>query len=355
MNTSETYLIENTLDIRKLFHLLWNGKLWIIGCAALFAFVAMIYTTLVRQEWASIAIIDTPTVDVLGDYYLQQQWLSSLELTQHQSSDGTPTPAVDNAYNEFKRQFSSYNNRRDFWLQSDYANKFRDKNGEINPVELDILINSIQFIPNVANTINGDTLSLTAESAKEAYKELGAYISFVTERTVEQLNRVVMTERKAKQTALLSSLRQQQNKLSLFIDTNAQCKEKSQSDINEHEKTVPDTKTHSALSDSDLLPLNKATLNAQQLAMLKTKDIDYVQRYLQDSALYNELIALPEITNTYKPYRYLRSPSEPIKRIKPRRLFLMILWGSIGALCGAGIALACGRNSRGNTMLSMDK
>lgn len=354
MNTSETYLIENTLDIRKLFRLLWNGKVWIIGCAAFFALVAMIYSALVRQEWTSIAIIDTPTVDILGDYYLQQQWLSSFEITQHQSSDGTPTPAVDNAYNEFKRQFSAYNNRRDFWLQSHYVKTFRTENGNINPVELDTLINNIQFIPTVANTINGDTLSLTAESAKEAYQQLDAYITFVTARTVEQLNRVVMTERKAKQTALLSSLRQQQNKLSLFIDTNAQDKEKSQSDITEHEKTASDNKTHDAFSDSDLVPLNTATLNAQ-LAMLKTKDIDYAQRYLQDSALYNELIALPKITNTYKPFRYLRSPSEPIKRVKPRRLFLMILWGSIGALCGAGIALTCGRNSRGNTMLSMDK
>lgn len=352
MNTSETYLIENTLDIHKLFSLLWNGKYWIIACAALFALIATIYAALIRQEWVSIAIIDTPTVDVLGDYYLQQQWLSSFDVPQHQSSDGTQTTAVDNAYSEFKRQFSSYNNRRDFWLQSDYAKKFRMKNGDIDPVELDILINSIQFIPAVGNAISGDTLSLTAESAKDAYTQLDGYITFVTARTVEQLNQVVMTERKAKQTTLLSSLRQQQNKLNLFIDSNTQHTEKTQTDIDKHKKAMTDT--NDAYSDSDLDALNKSTLNAQ-LAMLKTKDIDYAQHYLQDSALYNELIALPKITNTYKPYRYLRSPSEPIKRNKPRRLFLMILWGSIGALCGAGIALTCGRNSRGNTMLSMDK
>jgi len=35
----------------------------------------------------------------------------------------------------------------------------------------------------------------------------------------------------------------------------------------------------------------------------------------------------------------LRTPEEPIKRDSPRRVFLLILWGAMGALVGAGIAL----------------
>ncbi|MBN9931505.1 polysaccharide chain length modulation protein, partial [Pantoea agglomerans] len=39
-------------------------------------------------------------------------------------------------------------------------------------------------------------------------------------------------------------------------------------------------------------------------------------------------------------YRYLRTPEEPVSRDSPRRLFMMIMWGAIGALTGAGVALA---------------
>ncbi len=354
MNTSEIHAIENTLDIQQLFQLLWKGKYWIIGCAALFSLIAAIYAALVRDEWVSIAVVDTPTVDVLGDYYLQQQWLSNFNLTQHSTTDGTSVSIVDNAYTEFKQQFNSYNNRRDFWLQSDYAKKSLTKTGNIDPVELDLLINSIQFIPAASNTMNGDTLSLTAESAKEAYQELDAYIKFVTNRTVKQLNSILMFERKVTQTALLSSLHQQQAKLKLFLSPTQLEQLNAQIDVTGHGKSVTNKQTNDTFSETNLLSFNTSTSDAQ-LAMLKTKDIDYIQHYLQDNALYNELAASPQITDVYKPYRYLRSPEEPIKRNKPRRLFLMILWGGIGALCGAGIALACCRNSRGNTMLSMDK
>ncbi|PQM83649.1 polysaccharide chain length modulation protein, partial [Klebsiella quasipneumoniae] len=36
----------------------------------------------------------------------------------------------------------------------------------------------------------------------------------------------------------------------------------------------------------------------------------------------------------------LRTPEEPVTRTSPRRVFLMVMWGIVGALVGAGIALA---------------
>ena len=36
----------------------------------------------------------------------------------------------------------------------------------------------------------------------------------------------------------------------------------------------------------------------------------------------------------------LRTPEEPVKRDSPRRVFWLILWGAMGALVGAGVALA---------------
>ncbi len=38
-------------------------------------------------------------------------------------------------------------------------------------------------------------------------------------------------------------------------------------------------------------------------------------------------------------YRYLRTPEEPVKRDSPRRAFLMIMWGIVGGLIGAGVGV----------------
>ncbi|CDL08526.1 regulator of length of O-antigen component of lipopolysaccharide chains [Klebsiella pneumoniae IS43] len=36
----------------------------------------------------------------------------------------------------------------------------------------------------------------------------------------------------------------------------------------------------------------------------------------------------------------MRTPEEPVKRDSPRRVFLMVMWGIVGALIGAGVALS---------------
>lgn len=59
-------LIDNELDIRGLFRLLWQGKVWPIAFGLLFAVVALGYSYLVKQEWSATAITDKPTVNMLG-------------------------------------------------------------------------------------------------------------------------------------------------------------------------------------------------------------------------------------------------------------------------------------------------
>ena len=70
---------ENELDIRGLFRTLWAGKLWIVGMGLAFALIALAYTFFARQEWSATAITDRPTVNMLGGYYSQQQFLRNLD------------------------------------------------------------------------------------------------------------------------------------------------------------------------------------------------------------------------------------------------------------------------------------
>lgn len=88
---------ENELDIRGLFRTLWAGKFWIIGIGLLFALIALAYTFFARQEWSATAITDRPTVNMLGGYYSQQQFLRNLDIKTDPASSDKPS-VMDEAY-----------------------------------------------------------------------------------------------------------------------------------------------------------------------------------------------------------------------------------------------------------------
>lgn len=90
---------ENELDIRGLFRTLWAGKFWIIGIGLLFALIALAYTFFARQEWSATAITDRPTVNMLGGYYSQQQFLRNLDIKTDPASSDKPS-VMDEAYKD---------------------------------------------------------------------------------------------------------------------------------------------------------------------------------------------------------------------------------------------------------------
>ena len=104
---------ENELDIRALFRTLWAGKLWIVGTALLFALIALTWSFFARQEWSATAIADKPTVNMLGGYYSQQQFLRNLDIKANPASIDQAS-VMDEAYKEFIMQVASWDTRRDF-------------------------------------------------------------------------------------------------------------------------------------------------------------------------------------------------------------------------------------------------
>jgi len=65
-------------------------------------------------------------------------------------------------------------------------------------------------------------------------------------------------------------------------------------------------------------------------------DIDYDQ----NKAMLATLNVGPVLNAKFQTYRYLRTPEEPVKRDSPRRVLLAVMWGIVGGLIGAGVALA---------------
>ena len=328
--------VENELDIRGLFRALWAGKGWIVGIAVLFALIVLIYSFFARQEWSATAITDRPTVNMLGGYYSQQQFL---RIKADLASVDQPS-AMDEAYKEFIMQQASWDTRRDFWLQTDYYKQRQSGNSRADAAMLDDLINDIQFIPGDPLKSVNDSIKLTAETAPDANNLLRQYVAFASQRAAGHLNDELKGAWAARTVQMKAQVKRQEEVASEIYNRRVQSVEQAlkiaqQHNISRSETDVPAEQ----LPASELFLLGRPMLQAR-LENLQAVGPEYDLDYDQNRAMLNTLNVGPTLDPRFQTYRYLRTPEEPVKRDSPRRVFLMIMWGIVGALIGAGVALA---------------
>jgi len=329
---------ENELDIRGLFRTLWAGKLWIVGMALLFALVALLYTFFARQEWGATAITDRPTVNMLGGFYSQQQFLRNLDARANQMPVEQPS-VMDDSYKEFIVQLASWDTRRDFWSQTDYYKQRMVGNSRADAALLDDLINDIQFTPGDALKSISDSVKLTAETAQDANNLLRQYVAFASQRAAGHLNDELKGAWSARTIQMKAQVKRQEAVAKAIYDRRVKNIEQAltvaqQHNISRSETDVPADE----LPDSELFLLGRPMLQAR-LENLQSVGPEFDLDYDQNRAMLTTLNVGPILDPRFQTYRYLRTPEEPVKRDSPRRAFLMIMWGIVGALIGSGVAL----------------
>lgn len=97
--------------------------------------------------------------------------------------------------------------------------------------------------------------------------------------------------------------------------------------------------TPDSLADADMFLLGTPMLQAR-LQLLQASGPSFDIDYDQNKAMLATLNVGPVLNAKFQTYRYLRTPEEPVKRDSPRRVLLMVMWGIVGGLIGAGVALA---------------
>ncbi|AIR60230.1 lipopolysaccharide biosynthesis protein WzzE [Cedecea neteri] len=332
-------VVENELDIRGLFRTLWQGKFWIIGIAFVFALIALIYTFLAKQEWSATAITDRPTVNMLGGYYSQQQFLRNLDVKANMATTDQPS-VMDEAYKEFIVQLSAYDTRRDFWLQTDYYKQRQVGNSKADAALLDEIVDNIQYTPGDSARNISDSVKLVAETAADANNLLRQYVAFASQRAASHLNEELTGAWAARTVQMKAQVKRQEAVANSIYDRKIKSIEQAlkvaqQQNITRSETNVPAEE----LPDSEMFMLGRPMLQAR-LESLQAVGPDFDIDYDQNRAMLNTLNVGPTVDVRFQTYRYLRTPEEPVKRDSPRRAFLLIMWGAVGALIGAGVALA---------------
>ncbi|WP_313684709.1 ECA polysaccharide chain length modulation protein [Pantoea sp.] len=333
-------VVENELDIRGLCCALWRGKRWIMGLALLFALLAWLASMLMKQVWSTTAITDRPTVNMLGDYFVQQQFINNLDARNNTLNLNTPAPTVmDEVYQEFTMQLASWDTRREFWLQTDYYKSRKSGNTRNDAALLDEMITNIQFTPADPTHNTLDNIKLNAESASDANNLLRQYIAYASERAARHLDEELQGAWQARSEQLKAQVKRQEDVAQAVFERQRQrigqaLKIASEQGIKENRAVA----NSGNLPDSDRFLLGQQMLQAQ-LDTLQASGPAYDLSYDQNRVMLATLQAGPQLDKQFQTYRYLRTPEEPVTRSSPRRAFMMIMWGVIGALVGAGVAL----------------
>ncbi|WP_313080018.1 ECA polysaccharide chain length modulation protein [Atlantibacter sp.] len=332
-------MVENELDVRGLFRTFWAGKIWIVGFAALFIIGALVYTIFARQEWSATAITDRPTVNMLGSYYSQQQFLRNLDVKAN--PNGVEQPSVmDDAYKEFIMQLSAWDTRRDFWLQTDYYQQRKAGNSKVDAALLDELIGNIQFTAGDFTRNLNDSVKLIAETAPDANNLLRQYVAFASERAASHLNDELKGAWAARTIQMKAQVKRQEAVAKAIYTRKVQSVQEALKIAQQHNISTSETQVPAEeLPDSELFMLGRPMLQAR-LENLQAVGPSFDISYDQNRAMLTTLNVGPSLDPRFQTYRYLRTPEEPVKRDSPRRAFLMIMWGAVGALIGAGVALA---------------
>ncbi|MCX9457767.1 hypothetical protein IG604_18755 [Vibrio cholerae] len=197
-------------------------------------------------------------------------------------------------------QLGSYDTRRDFWLQTDYYRSRTEGNARADGQLLDDLINDITFTAKDDKKTPFDSIRLSAETAADASNLLKQYIAFANARAVAALD-ANLAGRWASRLQSVKALVSRQESVNKALLQREQ-----------------DGKT-----------------TADEAMQAANFDVDYAQ----NKAVLAALAIAPKLDQNIQTFRYLRTPVEPVNRDKPRRLFLLILWGVIGGMTGAGIAI----------------
>lgn len=329
---------DNELDIRGLCCTLWRGKFWIIGGGALFALLAFIYTLLVTPKWSTTAVVDRPTVNMLSGYYSQQQFLNNLDSRAGNLSVAPPT-VMDAAYQEFLMQLFAWDTRRDFWLQSDYYKQRQTGHAREDAALLDELIANIQLQPADGAKNIKDTVTLVAETAPDANNLLRQYVAFANARATVHLNEELAADWAARSIQLKAQIKRQEAVAKAIYDRQVNSVRQALKIAQQQGFEQSKTQTPSEqLPDSELFLLGRPLLQAR-LENLQASGPSYDLDYDQNRAMQATLNVGPTLVPSFHTWRYLRTPEEPVKRDSPRRVLLMVMWGAVGLLLGAGTAL----------------
>ena len=357
---TEKSLKNDEIDLIELISILWKKKLWIILSSFIFTAIAGVYAFTAKEQWTSSAEVIAPRTLDLGDYFSVRK-----EYARILGGEFDAGATASNLFSQFNLISESLDERRKFFVQSDFYKKKVEGKSETEKVQiLSELISKHITIKKPDSKkepdLIGNKISFYAETPADAQNVLSQFISTINQSAYQiELDNFLLYFNE-----LVADLNYEKTKFErdLSIHKSVQLENlenalriAKEAGITEYAKSLGITNSQSAMQQAPTMseakiPLSDSKLSDStylfmlgekylkaQIDVLKDSSVVYPPRYYQVSSLLSELEPLLIKAKQAKAnaFSYQASPDYPVVKDKPKKMLII----SIGFVLGLLISI----------------
>ena len=321
------------IDLRELLLVLWRQKVLILLVTGVFAMGGIAYALLSPQVWSAKAVIFEPRSEDLRPLSRMANQTTLFGISGF--------PSGQELYDEFVREFNSYENRRDFLKSSSFFQE-QVQSAQLDSREQRLWLRKwAELITAEAVDRKGERpgiiITSSAENSSQALTLLETYIQFIISKQQHE----IVSKLKEKQSADISIL---STRLQLIKED---AERALKNDIDNLALTISIAKAagvEQPLTDynnDDRFALTLGTKGLEEkLKVLKTLELTKYQPKLTELQVQIDRLKLVKMDDiSFRPFSYLDAPEEPLSRDKPKRPLIVVLATLLGGMLGVAIVL----------------
>lgn len=328
----------------ELLEMLWKGKIILICSVMFFLFLAFNYIKYSPQLWTSSAVITKPSYKEIIPLKMEVSTLYNVITNNDEINELNKLLSRDNVFDMYISSFSSFDNKKKFIENSQDFKKLKESNRNIY---INKWVNKITIKPVLENGENTKKviIEFQAGTAEKSNQYLVEYISLINNILKNNIKDDLMS----------------------FVNKNKGLLESKISTLNDQaiiKKKVLEKKNYYALEiaqnsqiEKPLENMGSKQLFSIDLGAKALYEKGEILKKIKDYSIFDSDISLYEaklkaintikINTTEKVgfFTYLKSPEIPIKKDKPRTIFILILSILIGFAIGVLLVMIKNRTS----------
>lgn len=333
MPTQWTNLRVDEIDLREILSVIWCRRGLILVLTSIFAIIGIIYALYAPQIWSANAVINTPGTKDVQPMLRVTNRARLLGLTEFPDSKAL--------YEEFVREFNSYENRQEFLRSSDLFKRQIVSNQLDERSQRRWLRDwaKLMLAEPVDKKGEGSEILLTtsADNSFEALSMLEKYIDFIIYKQRQRVLSDLVEQQESKLEELLMRLEITKSDAEMNLKNEI----KSLTLAISVAKAAGVEHPLENYSNNERFPITLGVKGLEQkLRLLKGIDLAVYQPVLVE--LQTQINRLKEINLaglSFRPFSYSDAPEEPLNRDKPKRPLIVVLATLLGGMLGVGIVL----------------
>ncbi len=303
----------------------------------IFSIIGISYAFLAPQVWRAKTIVVAPLPTQLEKLQFRLEKLfAMLGIASVDYSELRAAFSGTKLYADFIQAYDSYDNKSEFLKNTDLVWSGKNRDASILPLDLEKMTKNISVTQNQNDA--SATLAFSADNAQKARKLLVDYIRFIQSK-----------EETAKNKLLAEKVTNQINVLTLnYQILEAETLKQLQEDITRTEYALRISET--AGIETPVENLNNQGIFAIDFGAKALKEQLRILKEIKNPRLVNPVLAnlrlkldslraVPLGNVSFTSYHYLRSPSLPLDRDKPKRALVVVMATLVGLMAGILFAL----------------